>query len=163
MQLSSRLEHIRQSRPDYGLGLKLSARKSSTRIISMIKWIRTSRLSIKNSLSLLMCVVYDTFASSAFLRALLLARRIQQAQVLTPIHPKPYTLHPNPYTLHPAPYTVRCVVSLSLTGGGRGSTRRCSCPSLQISPAIPSGFKVKGVGFRVQGVGCRVQCVVCMC
>jgi len=49
----------------------------STKIISMIKWIRTRRLSIKNSLS---------------------------GSVLVP---KPYTLHPTPYTLHPTPYALR--------------------------------------------------------
>ena len=32
--------------------------------------------------------------------------RIQQAQVLAPLHPTPFTLHPTPYTLHPTPYTL---------------------------------------------------------
>ena len=56
------------------------ARGQYTQSLTMIEWIRTSRLSIKNSVDG-RCTPYT-------------------------LHPTPYTLHPTPYTLHPTPYTL---------------------------------------------------------
>ena len=91
------------------------AQARSTKIISMIKWIRTSRKSITNSFS---------WAGGA--GALIVAQAIREPKAAQIVHqgglwrlahassrhaprsdhPAPCTLHPAPCTLHPAPCTL---------------------------------------------------------
>jgi len=85
-------------------------------IISMMKWIRTSRLSIKNSLPAEMASRnYEIGAMSEAKRAVVYVQvwhtgygsgdsKLRPATYT--LHPTPYTLHPIPYTLHPTPYTL---------------------------------------------------------
>ena len=80
-------------------------------IITMIQWIRTSRLSIKNFLS-----NWDAMASAGCCRTWLPASPSCSSAPSRPpytlhaspcsLHSTPHTLHPTPYTLHPTPYTL---------------------------------------------------------
>ena len=97
-------------------------------IITIIKWTRTSRLSINNSLSERSCtgrVQGDQgSAAAAAPRGRYLChtlplfrthtrihthRRYAPRYTLNPTHPTPSasTLHPTPYALHPTPYALR--------------------------------------------------------
>ena len=76
------------------------ARRDPGTSISMIKWILTSRLSIK---TLSLCRSrWLTVAR----RRLVEARRGPGNSTSYTLHPTLYTLHPTPYTLHPTPYTL---------------------------------------------------------
>ena len=82
--------------PGKGNSNSHGARPVHQKIITLIKWIRTRRLSIKNSLS-----GFQAVDGVQTLRSMQ-----QEAQVLSTLNPEPCTLHPEPCTLHPQPSTL---------------------------------------------------------
>ena len=77
---------------------------------SVITWSRTSRLPIKNSLSLSLEKLHPRIpdATSSLDPAPFALHPTPFTLHPTPftLHPTPFTLHPTPYTLHPTPYTL---------------------------------------------------------
>ena len=72
------------------------AQGRSTKIVSMIEWIRTSRLSIKKSFSGRQAVLFSPWVSMM----------VDGDVGWWEAHATPYTLHPTPYAIHPTPYTL---------------------------------------------------------
>ena len=91
------------------------AQGRSTEITSMTKWIRTRRLSIKNSLSGPCRRVRVVGASSPHVSASRALAAADGCLAPTPyaLHPAPNSLHPTPYTLHPAPYLLHTPYTIS--------------------------------------------------
>ena len=77
------------------------AQGRSTEIISMIEWIRTRRLSMKNSLWQMKIAREEIFGP-----VMCILKFDSEEEVIPApctLHPAPCTLHLAPCTLHPAP------------------------------------------------------------
>ena len=83
------------------------AQGRSTKFISTSKWIRTSGLSIKNSLCLWSRTSGEkrgcSGASAGYCRACECARLSSHSWGSSTLNPSPHTLHPRPEALNPKP------------------------------------------------------------